>query len=115
MTAPTPKTKADLVLEEINAVVTSVARYLDPEDWTVKKLMRTAQDLIRSAPAPAHSAKAAVFQLTGDVANVLYHDDNAIQLAPGEPIFDMNKCSHLSNLGFFSKAQAPFARAADPE
>jgi Tfp pilus assembly protein PilF len=115
MTAPTPKTKAQTVLEDINNVVTEATHYLAPDDWNVRRLLRLTDELIRVEPATGHSAKGGVYQLTGDVERVNYHDDNAIALAPSDATFDANKCSHLSNLGFFSEAQKYFDRGVNPE
>ncbi len=115
MTSGNPKTKAAELNDQVNALVGQTTRWLTPDDMRLRRLIRQAEQLIGADPAEGHSSLAALYQLTGDREITLHHADNAIQLAPGNPLYFGNKATNLGNLGYFSEAQAFYERAIDPE
>jgi hypothetical protein len=113
--APIVKLKADDVVTRINLLLATVTHYLPAQDPIIAELIGDARKSIPVNAAAAHSAWACACQLAGDVEEAVYHIDNALKLESGNEFLLANQTSILVNLGFMSKAQVAYARAAAPE
>lgn len=110
---PVALTKGKEIFDETNQLLAEIRSYLPDTDIRIKRLLFEADKIIRSNAAEGYSAKAAVYQLTGNLDQVLKNIDNATKLS-SEPVLLANKCAFLLNLGFFSTAQETYRSAMHP-
>ncbi len=107
-------TKGSQLIEETNHLLNSLRHFLPKDDLRLRRLMAEADKLMHADPWEAHTVKGMVCQLNGDFERALHHMDNAIKLAPGNPIGIANKSSILINFGFFAEAQKFYAKVGSP-
>lgn len=110
---PVAVTKGKEVFNEVNQILGEMRSFLPETDIRVRRLLSEADKVIRTNAAEGYSAKAAVYQLTGNLDQVVKHVENSIRLS-GQPILVANKCAFLMNLGSFSAAQEAYKLAVDP-
>jgi len=79
--------------------------YLSQDDFQVKRLIKLANRLLKTEAAVGWVALAGAAALTGDVDLVRVNGDRAIGLSSHPAVLD-GKATPLSNLGYFSEAQA---------
>lgn len=112
---PTAVTVGNKVVEEINQILADLRSYLPEGDLRVVRLLSEADKLIKVDPAEGHSMKGSVYSLTGNLEKATYHSKNAIKLK-SHPVYLLNMCAVLTNLGKFTEAQdfyRTFARPRD--
>lgn len=110
---PVALTKGKEIFDETNQLLADIRSFLPETDIRIRRLLNEADKLIWSNAADGYSAKAAVYQLTGNLDQVLKNVDNATKLS-SEPILLANKCAYLLNLGLFSVAQEVYRSAVHP-
>ena len=110
---PIAATKGKEIFDDVNRLLSEIRSYLPDTDIRVRRLLSEADKLIRADAAEGYSAKAAVYQLTGNLNEVLKHANNSVSLT-SEPVVLANKCAYLLNLGAFSAAQEAYGIAMHP-
>lgn len=110
---PTAVTVGNKVVEEINQILAALRSYLPEGDLRVVRLLSEADKLIKIDPAEGHSMKGSVYSLTGNVERAIYHSNNAIKLK-SHPVYLLNMCAVLTNLGKFTEAQDLYRKFARP-
>lgn len=112
MTAQLPKTINAGIIERINKQLAD-SRYLDEASILFKSMLVDIGKLMQVDPFEANIAKAAVYQLCGNLTKMNYHFSLASKLGDAR-VVSMQKSIGLSNLGYFSEAQKFYEQSSDP-
>ena len=112
---PIAATIGSTLIKELNSVLLGMGRYVSPNDIRVTRWLRAADQLMNAKPVEALTVKAITHSLTGNTDQSIYYIDNAANAGPNDPTVVFNRCSILTNLGFFSEAQSVFVRVGSPK
>ncbi len=102
---PVPLPNSQEAVDLLNDLWMVGGHYFAEDDFQVRRLKRMADALFKSDPAAAWATLAGAAGLTGDAEAVRAAGDKAIRLRYVPAITDA-KATPLSNLGYFSEAQA---------
>jgi hypothetical protein len=113
--APIPKLKSVEVIDRVNVILKDLTHFIPEDDLVIRRLLKDAENSIKTNAAMGHAALASVYQLTGNADKARHHSNNAIELASGDYVLLGNKSSILINLGFHSEGLSVYQKSANPE
>lgn len=115
MIAPTPKTKADEILEDIGTYLSTAAHFLDYDDqpFYVKKWLKAANDLMKVDAALGSLVHAKINELHGNLQQIDYWHDNINKLGFRPCTLAGHRIVAYSNLGYASKGLQEFRNHVD--
>lgn len=112
MTAQIPKTINAGIIEKINKLLLT-SSYLDEASLPFKSMLVDIGKLMQVDAYEANIAKAAAYQLCGNLAKMNDHFRIASNLGD-KRVVAMQKSIGLSNLGYYSESQKLYEETSDP-
>jgi hypothetical protein len=110
---PIAVTRGNALIADINRVLLQAPRHVSSDDFWFRRVLVEAEKLKATSRHEAHNVLAQLYGIAGDAEQAEHHINTAIHLRY-DYAYICNKAVVLSNLGFFSKARAPFMQAVDP-
>lgn len=104
MPAANRKPKTSELEAKIFAWLASASRWASGNEWTVKVLMREAEQLANADALASSNLRAIVSHFSGDLQAAMYWVNNSRRLGPAADADALASVIH-SNLGYFSKAR----------
>lgn len=112
MTAQIPKTINAGIIDRINKHLAD-SSYIDETSFSFKSILADISKLMKVDPFEANVAKAAAYQLCGNLDKMNHYFNLASNFGDTR-VVSMQKSIGLSNLGYFKEAQELYQQSSDP-
>lgn len=104
---PIPATKASELINRIDLLTREAQRYADPNSLEIRRLLREAEDLLKTSPHEGYMVKAGIMVLTGQAEEMRRYLSAARRLSVSDALI-WNEISYSLRLGLHSKARESF-------